>query len=426
LYIGPPSVKIVDISSYDDDQLIEKTWCVNRTAPQGGIVPPDIDVPDPLTPAQRKQHAARVADLWQAYGRGENSRVPIAFASDDQLWIKVAGCTFGQFYLQPKCHLRAQLEGRKWFTEHVIADMSPLPPEIWTVGVQLWMEENEFFGCKVIYQEDNYAWGMPLEMDKACLLAYLADLDPEQRVLSSSAYRMYNELKALTSGIEYEGRKVQVAAPGQGTHGIFTKAAEVRGLEQLCLDLNEDPDFAHTYLQLFTTKEIARIQAWRKLTQPDAPDLPLKTSWSCPDDSLQLLSPALYKEFVLPCHELLFTSMTTDGRGMHLCGYSSQHFETLNRKLGIKSIDGPGVFVDHGYYLRTFAPDFSFNAQTEHGVVTNGSPSEIETMIQGLLTTGAKVAGRFNIVGFVERDTPLANVDICYQAGIRAGQIKGE
>ena len=385
---------------------------------------PDINAPDPLTPTERTRHAAQVSALWQAYSRGENTRVPITFACDDQLWIKVAGCTFGQFYRQPESHLWAQILGRKWFIEHVIADMSPLPPEQWPVSVQLWMEENEFFGCKVIYQEDNYAWGMPLEMEKADLLVYLTDLDPEERIRRSSTYRMYQELNALAAGTDYEGRKIQVVAPGQGTHGIFTKAAEVRGLEQLCLDLNEDPDFAHAYLRLFTEKEIARIRAWRKFTQPAAPDLPLASSWSCPDDSLQLLSPDLYERFILPCHEQLFTAMTTGRRGMHLCGFSSQHFVTLNRKLAIKTIDGPGTFVDHGYYLQAFSPDFTFNAQTDHGIVTSGSPSEIEAMIQGMLTPDAKVAGRYNIVGFVERDTPLENVAICYQAGVRAGQVE--
>jgi hypothetical protein len=384
---------------------------------------PDIHAPDPLTPAQRLEHAAQVTALWHAYGRGENTRVPISMACDEQVWMKVVGCSFGQFYRQPETHFWAQVRGRKWFIEHVITDMSPLPPEKWAVGVQLWMEENEFFGCEVVYQEDNYAWGMPLELSKTDLLSYLADLDPIERVRSSSAYRMYQELNSLATGIKFEDREVQVVAPGQGTHGIFTKAAEVRGLEQLCLDMVEDPDFAHTYLKLFTEKEIARIKAWRKQTQPDALELPLAGGWSCPDDSLQLLSPDLYERFVLPCHEQLFTSMTTGRRGMHLCGYSSQHFETLYRKLAVKTIDGPGTFVDHGYYLKEFAPDFAFNAQPDHGIVTFGTPREIETMVQGMLTPGARIAGRFNIVGFVERDTPLENVAHFYHAGVQAGQI---
>jgi len=358
--------------------------------------------------------------LWQAYGRRENTRVPITFACDDQLWTMAAGCTFGEFYRNPRKHLWAQLLGRKWFTEHVIADMSPYPPEEWPVAVQLWMEENEFFGCDVVYQEDNYAWGMPLTLNKADLLRYLAELDPEERVRTNSAYRMYQELRALAENLEFEGRKVKVVPPGQGTHGIFTKAAEVRGLEQLCLDLVEDPEFAHTYLALFTEKQIARLRAWRKLTQPDAPELPL-SAWSCPDDSLQLLSSRLYQEFVLPCHEQLFRAMTNAWRGLHLCGFASQHYHTLYHQLGIRMLDGPGDFVDHGRYLREL-PELSFNAQFDHTVVTSGSPAHIEAMVRGMLKPEACVPGRFNIVGFVEAATPLENIRIAYQAGVAAGE----
>ncbi len=384
-------------------------------------MPPLIDAPDPLTTSERRQHAEQVSALWQAYAHRENTRVPITFASDDQLWTKVAGCSFGEFYREPEQHLWAQLKGRKWFIEHVISDTPPYPPEKWPVAVQLWMEENEFFGCEVVYQEDNYAWGMPLQLSKPDLLRRLADIDAEQRVRTSRAYHLYQELNALAGGLQFEGCAVQVAPPGQGTHGIFTKAAEVRGLEQLCLDLVEDPDFAHEYLRLFTEKQIERIRAWRKLTQPDAPALPL-AAWSCPDDSLQLLSAALYEEFVLPCHQQLFSAMTNGRRGMHLCGYASQHYVNLYNHLGIRTLDGPGDFIDHSGYLRSL-PELSFNAQFDHPLVTSGSPAEIQAMVRGMLTPGACIPGRFNIVGFVERDTPLENIRTCYESGVAAGQI---
>jgi len=380
---------------------------------------PDLRSLDPLTPAERKQHAEQVTTLWQAYRNHENIRVPVTFACDDQLWTMAAGCTFGEFYREPRIHMQAQVLGRKWFTEHVIADMSPYPPEKWPVAVQLWMEENEYFGCNVIYQEDNYAWGMPLDLAKTDLLHYLADLDPEERVRSSSAYTMYQELKALADDFEFEGRKVAIIPPGQGTHGIFTKAAEVRGLEQLCIDLIEDPDFAHAYLHLFTEKQLARIRAWRRLTQPEAPELPL-SAWSCPDDSLQLLSATLYEAFVLPCHAELYRSMTSGHRGMHLCGYASQHFQALYHKLGIRTLDGPGDFIDHGRYLREM-PGLAFNAQFDHTVVSSGSPGHIEVMVRGMLRPGSCVPGRYNIVGFVEAITPLENVRLAYQVGVTAG-----
>ena len=56
-------------------------------------------------------HAQQVEDLWAAFGCKENRRVPIAFACDEQVWLKVSGHTFREFYAVPEVHLRTQLEG---------------------------------------------------------------------------------------------------------------------------------------------------------------------------------------------------------------------------------------------------------------------------------------------------------------------------
>ena len=376
------------------------------------------DLCTPLRPTPER--ASEIEELWADYRRGQNRRVPVIFASDEQLWLKVAGHTFKEFYLGPRVHLQVQLEGRLWFCEHVPGDMLPGLPERWDVGVQLWMEENEFFGCTVTYQEDDYAWGQPLELDGQELLSYLANLDAEEQVRHSSAYRMYQALCELAEGLSFRDRPVAVVRPGRGTHGIFTKAAEVRGLERLCLDLHEQPDFADEYLRLITENTIARIAAWRRLTGGEA----RSGEWcSYPDDSLQMISAADYARFVLPCHQALYAASCKFKRGIHLCGQAQQHYAVLHDRLGVTSIDGPGPFIDHGHYLQAF-PDLSFNAQTEHTVVQFGSPPEVEEMMRGLLNPRAKVPGRFNVAGFVARTTPLCNIQACYEAGLRYGAIE--
>ena len=369
------------------------------------------------------RHAAEVDALWAAYARRENDRVPLTFACDEQLWLKVAGETFLRFYTDPRVHLRAQLEGKRWFAEHVTGDMRPDLPDRWTVGVQLWMQENEFFGSEVRYQEDDYAWGMPLPLSRGDLLRHLAALDPVARVRANSAFRMYEALRELTEGMELEGRPVDVAAPGGSTHGILTKAAELRGPERLCLDFYEAPDFVDELLGLVTEKALARIRAWHRVTTGADPELPAPGGFSFCDDSLQLISASCYERFVLPWHERLYSAMTTGPRGVHLCGHAAQHFGLLRRKLGVTLIDGPGPFVDHAYYLQEFGPDFCFQAQLDHSILERGGPEEIDRMTRDLLQPGCKLPGRFQVMGFVTRHTPLANVRACYEAARRHGRI---
>ena len=368
-------------------------------------------------------HKREVEALWSAYSRKENQRVPITFACDEQVWLKVSGHTFHEFYSIPEVHLKTQLEGKLWFYNNVIGDMMPGPPERWYVGIQHWMEENEFFGCDVIYQEDDYAWAMPLQLGREDLLHYLSDLDPLERVRQNSSFRMYQALKELSDGMTFAGSPVEIVRPGGGTHGIFTKAVEIRGIEQFCLDIYDNPDFVEKYLHLVTEKTIERIKAWHKVVCGSDLQLPSEGGFGCADDSLQLISADIYERFVLPYHEHLYSAMGKGARSMHLCGMSSQHYKVLRQKLNIIAIDGPGPFVDHGYYLRKLGPDFAFSAQTDHSVLAKGSKDEIDSMMLQLLKPEAKIPGRFSIMGFLDRSTPLKNLQICYDAGRKYGTI---
>jgi uroporphyrinogen-III decarboxylase len=376
-----------------------------------------------MLPTDASEHATEVKELWQAFGRKENRRVPISYATDEQLWLRVSGHRFREFYTDPKVHLKAQLEGRRWFCENVICDVQPGLPQRWGIGVQHWMTENEFFGCEVVYQEDDYAWAKPLPLAKDDLLKHLADIDPEESLQRTRAYRMYLALKDLTQGMTYLERPVDMMFFGQSIHGIFTKAAEIRGLDQICLDLCDDPGFVRKLLEVVTEKTVARVRAWEKLNTGKTDNLPTAGGFGIADDSLQMISARQYDEFVLPFHEQLFSALTTGRRTIHLCGRAMQHYESLRHKLGIVHIDGPGPFVDHAKYLEAFGPDFSFCAQTNHTALAHGSRQEIEEMLRELLTPGAKQPGRFQVMGYVCRDTPLENLQACYEMSRKHGVV---
>jgi len=142
-------------------------------------------------------------------------------------------------------------------------------------------------------------------------------------------------------------------------------------------------------MALVTEKTIARIEAAYRLLGEEPP-APSERGWGCPDDSLQLLSPATYERFVLPHHERIYGAMTDGKRNMHLCGRSMQHYRVLNRKLGISAIDGPGPFVDHAAYLAELGPDFAFSAQTDNSTLAYGSAGDIRTMMAKLLNPGSR------------------------------------
>ncbi len=368
--------------------------------------------------------AAAKAQLWADYSLRQNRRVPFLFSVDEAVWTQVAGSSFKRFYLDPQEHLRVQLEGLAWMAEQLPGDQAGGLPDRWTVGVRDWMEENTAFGCQVIYQEDDYAWGLPLSLGQDALLGHLTDLDMEDQVRRHPSLRLWEGLCELTDGLTFRDRPVEVAPPLFGTHGLFTKAAELRGLEQLCLDLVDAPAFAEEYLRLFTEKTLERMRAWHRVTLGTEPDWPNPYGYGFADDSLQLLSPALYQQFVLPCHEHFYKALTTGARSMHLCGYAEQHFEALRWQLGITLLDGPGPFVHHAKWLARLGPDFAFNAQVDHSVLMEGTPSQVREHVRQLLAPGAKLPGRFQVLGYLVRQTPLANAWACYEAGLDFGSCE--
>lgn len=367
-------------------------------------------------------HNAAAEQLIEDFQAGRNRRVPITFATDEAVWLDLLGHSFREFYCDPAVQIKVQLEGKAWFAENIVHDGPVGPPEEhWTVSPRWWMACSEFFGCEVVIQEDDFAWSKPLDGGKENILSRVRDIDPAQRVRETHLRRLYEGMRETADGATFRDRPVRVVSPGGSSHGIFTEACRVRGLQQMCMDLVEDPEFAHEFLDLITKKLIERTRAWRELDGEDG-ELPRPSDWGSPDDSLQLISSHMYEEFVLPRHERMYSAMTTGKRNIHLCGRAEQHYRALCDRLGIRTIDGPGTFVDHGKWL-TQLPELRINAQTNHTTLMLGPDSAIEEMMRLMLTHEAKQPGRFLVMGFLLRGTPLSHVRAAYEAGKKYGLI---
>ena len=60
-----------------------------------------------------EQHAEEVRELWDAFRRGANRRVPVSFAADESLWLTIVPRSFSDFYRDPAVQLEVQLEGKR-------------------------------------------------------------------------------------------------------------------------------------------------------------------------------------------------------------------------------------------------------------------------------------------------------------------------
>jgi uroporphyrinogen-III decarboxylase len=295
-------------------------------------------------------------------------------------------------------------------------------PEAWTVCPPSWMAENELCGAEIVVQEHDYAWGQPLALGKAELLRHLDGLRIEECITQGTLFGQYREMQQLTEGMEYLGRPVRVVElPVGSTHGIFTKAAELRGIEQLCVDLHEDPAFASDLLQAMCRIAVERIRAWRRLCGlPDT--LPLEHGWGLADDSLTLISRGTYETHVLPHHEWLYSTMTRGTRHIHLCGHVQHLFRVLREGLGITLFDGPGTQVDIPQMIDDVGTDVVIQAQVSHAFLRS-SPEVLRAAVAHVLDDRAKRRVKMRLLDYATHGAPQANLRTFYDAGLEHGQL---
>jgi uroporphyrinogen-III decarboxylase len=274
----------------------------------------------------------------------------------------------------------------------------------------------------VVLQDNDYAWGMPLDLPKAELIEHLRGLNVEERVQGTSYSRLHQELLRLADGLTYRDRPVHVVrTPVGSTHGIFTKATEIRGAERLCLDLIDDPPFVRELLAVMTDLAVERVKCWHRLTGSERA-FPSEDGWGCCDDSLTLLSRGHYEEFVLPEHERLYSAFTTGPRHIHLCGHVQHLFGTLHRNLGITTFDGPGTQVDLIRLVREVDRGVTIQAQVSHGILAFG-PEAIERGVRHVLQEEVKRRVPMTLVGYAPRGTPPEHLRFFYECAMRHGTI---
>ena len=367
-------------------------------------------------------HNQQVRRLWQEYHDGTNGRVPVTLAFDEQFLLHHWGCTFERYYRDVPTQLDLQLRSQEWVRTSVLQDAEMGLPAAWTVCPPSWMDENEFLGAAIVAQENDYSWGQPLPLTKTELLRHLQSLDVETQIRRGTLHRQWEALKRLTDGREHCGRPVQVASPPVGsTHGLFTKAAEIRGLEQLCLDLVEDAPFAHELLAVVTDLALQRLQCWHRLAGTGR-TFPSDEGWGLCDDSLTLISRTHYEEFVLPYHERIYSALTRGPRHIHLCGHVQHLFATLHHKLGITTFDGPGTQVDIPRMVEEIGAPITIQAQISHGIL-GSSPPEIEAAVRYVLDDRAKRRARMTLLGYATRGAPLEHLRFFYECGLRHGEL---
>ncbi len=375
------------------------------------------------------KHNEEVKAVWQAYRDRKPIRVPFILGINPRLTMfdhpaNPKNITFEQYISDASLMLERQLEHVNWVRHNIPHDIEMGLPEKWHIYVDFQnIYEAAWFGCPVRYCDGQVPDTDPLlNDDNKRMLFDMGIPDPFTGGMQKKAFEMRDALLELTSGgYEYLGRPVEVGlVPGLGTDGPMTVCCNIRGAAEFCLDLATDPSYASELLSYVTDAIIVRIKAYR--SHFGFPEKDQGSGFA--DDSIALLSPTMYEEFILPLHRRILDAFSLGGpNSVHLCGDATRHFPMLSEKLNIKSFD-TGFPVDFTWLRSALGPDVEILGGPSIPFLKTATLEETLAESKRILESGITQGGRFILRegNNLSPDIPLENIEAMYLAAKTFGR----
>jgi uroporphyrinogen-III decarboxylase len=270
--------------------------------------------------------AAHARDHWRGMPKriDESGRVPYTIEPENAMWFDILSYDARDYYTKPdvylECQLRMSLFRNKYFDDDTVIGKN-IP--IW-LGVPF---EPSFFGIEVVFVPDEDPW-----IGKNPVIHSENDLDrleyPDffKSGLMPKAHEMYSAIKELLDD-DYS-----VTFPEWG-RSPFAVSLHLRGMGNIVMDMIENPEFVHKLMKFMNeSRKRWTTERFKFLGYPVEKGNLYNDEVNCP-----LLSPSLYKEFILPYEQ----EMSYFHHGIaywHSCGITTP---LLNL---IKQIDGLDMF----------------------------------------------------------------------------------
>jgi uroporphyrinogen-III decarboxylase len=372
--------------------------------------------------------------VWTAYRAGHPTRVPLRWNVNPRIILlnpelNPEGYTFDQYWHDPEAI--AVIQSR--FQEYVAttlsrcSDGSSKLPDRWNFRVD---DQNTYdgayFGTPVVFEPGQCPSNRPC-MTESDADAFLArDFSrPLDNPWIKEKLALHAELTRVARDFTYLGRGGDVAPFTLGFDGPLTIGAVLMGADIFSL-LAGDPTKAVRFMKTLMEAVLARNKAladigggWRK------------TEWGgLADDSIQLISAAMYEELILPLHEWWYdqTSDTTAAsrkRSIHLCGDVARHFRSIHEKLGVVSFD-TGFPLDHGAVRRVLGPTVEISGGPHVALLRDGTPEACAHRTREILQSGIMEGGRFILQegNNLPPCCPLDNLAAVYETCLQFGRYR--
>jgi uroporphyrinogen-III decarboxylase len=339
--------------------------------------------------------------VMEAERRGSPTRVPVILGTNNRVFMldrrfDAGGLTYERFFTEPEAVLVTQL---RWqhvcrFRHHHFCDLPTSLPEVWRIGLDLQnVYEAAFFGAEVRYPAGEVPDTRPILADGDKRAIFDVEIDrPLENPYMRRMIDLAERVREMARGCTFFGRPIEVApfAAG-GSDGPLTVAMSLRGPAML-MDMKRDPEYAHELLAFIVSAALNRRAAFQQRSA-----IPEEEEAWFADDSIAMLGPAQYRQFVLPQHRRWYDAIDPERkkvRGMHLCGDATRHFRTIREECGVTVFD-TGFPVDFARLRNELGEDVKIIGGVEVPRLVQAGPEEVYQRAREILTSGVLAGGRF-------------------------------
>lgn len=372
-----------------------------------------------------EQHNKTVLSLWKDFRANKHKRIPVSWGMNNRMIVlnkerNVKNYTYEKIFNDPETMLQVELEFEYWRRHNVYADWEMGLPEDWPLSVHFQnVSESAWFGAPLYFSTNSVPDIVPFLKNEDDISVFMKKGKPEPFSGFMARVKSFYEyfLKRKEEGYSYFGRPIGKISAPIGTDGPFTIATNITGGYVVKL-LYLNRGLAEEFLWFITESIIERMKAWHRLLNISFP----YEGFGFADDSIQLLSPKAYREFVLPLHKKIVNTFCSGRPGIHLCGAVIQHLKTLKEELNISSID-TGFPLDLGKAREILGEDVIIQGGVKVTTLEYGPLSKIEEEVRNILSSGVTKGKRFIFrdANNVTPNTSIEHLNFAYRLVGRIG-----
>ncbi|MHB0997968.1 MAG: uroporphyrinogen decarboxylase family protein [Armatimonadota bacterium] len=269
-------------------------------------------------------------------------RTPVMFCVVPRYFAPIFGMTYGDLFSDVETQYYWQLQFMKYRMENI-------PEDIWgspTVVVYPYFDnvvDPSAFGGEIGWSEHETPRAIPVIKSVEAMDAYpMPELYSGLWGKQTEWWLRMKEL-AKETNITFNGEpgNVDVSLLCPGGLSPHMIAVDLVG-EDFYWWMIEYPEACHRFLDRITKSIMRAEENFRSI------DTRARGGYGLAEDSAQILSPKLFKEFIVPYSTALydkFGSTFKSGRGMHMCGNSTHLHESIVNDMHVSSFDIFGYLV---------------------------------------------------------------------------------